>query len=180
MDAKQRFLRKKHICSRCGINLGGKTHPWCKGCQAAYYQARCAADPDHRKKLAEKSRQWRAENRELCLKVVRSNNLKRQFGITIEQWEAMYEKQNGLCAICEQPETATHRNGKLQRLAVDHCHKSMRNRGLLCAKCNHALERIENIPEWGTKALAYLAKLEKCESTSDVKASSQQSSISNT
>lgn len=159
MNAKERFLRKDRICNRCKVRPGGKKHPWCKECQAEYYQEKIAADPNRRVELAKRAREWREANKDAFRRTMWNANLRREFGITIEQWEVMYEKQNGLCAICGQPETARHRNGKPQRLAVDHCHKSMRNRGLLCAKCNHALERVENIPDWGAKALGYLQQL---------------------
>lgn len=69
--------------------------------------------------------------------VVRNSNLKK-YGITSSEYDELYKRQNGLCAICKKPETKTNQYG-LIRLAVDHCHKSGLNRGLLCMKCNRAL-----------------------------------------
>jgi hypothetical protein len=50
------------------------------------------------------------------------------YGITQEQYDTMFEAQGGVCAIC---------GGKRRYLlAVDHCHKTGRVRGLLCKLCN--------------------------------------------
>jgi hypothetical protein len=74
--------------------------------------------------------------------------------MTLAEHDAILNAQGGVCAICSAPP----KDEKKLRLAVDHCHKSDRNRGLLCTMCNHALERIENDPDWGNKALNYLAR----------------------
>lgn len=62
-------------------------------------------------------------------------DLKRNYGLTIEEYQKMHDAQNGLCKICLQPETRpTSKN-----LVVDHCHKTGKIRGLLCSKCNAAI-----------------------------------------
>jgi hypothetical protein len=62
----------------------------------------------------------------------------RTYGLTIEQYDALWIEQLGLCAICRQPET-TQRKGFVMELAVDHCHTTGKVRGLLCSTCNLAL-----------------------------------------
>jgi hypothetical protein len=156
--AQEKYLSSNPLCGRCKSMPHNPKHKWCKPCQSEYYQDRCKV-PGYREKLAVKSSVWRNENRELFRKIVRNNNLKRSFGITIEQYEEMHAAQKGLCKICGLPESTVSRHGKIQRLAVDHCHKTMANRGLLCGKCNHAIERIENIPDWAAKVRAYLDAL---------------------
>ena len=52
------------------------------------------------------------------------------YGITAEEYQAIYEAQGGKCAICQR---ATGRNKKL---SVDHDHKTGEVRGLLCTPCN--------------------------------------------
>ena len=47
-------------------------------------------------------------------------------------------KQEGVCAICLQPETTVIR-GKLRPLQIDTSHKTGAVRGLLCSSCNTGL-----------------------------------------
>lgn len=65
---------------------------------------------------------------------------KKKYGITFEDYDAMIKKQKGLCAICRKPSTKIDcRLKKIQRLHVDHCHKTKKVRGLLCNKCNQGI-----------------------------------------
>ena len=77
-----------------------------------------------------------------CLKQDSQRRQIRRYGITELQYWEMHQRQNGLCAICNQPER--HR----KRLSIDHdhscCSTEMRScgkcvRGLLCSKCNRIL-----------------------------------------
>lgn len=68
----------------------------------------------------------------------KKQHLKRKYGITQEQWNEMYEKQGGVCALCKIP----GRVGKHGKLAVDHCHETGRIRGLLCASCNVSIANL--------------------------------------
>ena len=106
----------------------------------------------HKERLVQEARDKRAKEPEKYKKYVhkwksknpdreRERNLA-QFGLTIEDYDAMHEAQNGLCAICKQPETSS-RDGKVYRLAVDHDHKTGKVRGLLCFKCNSAMGSFE-------------------------------------
>ncbi len=65
------------------------------------------------------------------------HKLKFHYNMTPEQYDEMFKKQNGLCAICNKKESYKHHITKQEiRLAVDHCHKTNKIRGLLCRKCN--------------------------------------------
>ncbi len=91
---------------------------------------------NYQRKNPTKILEWeeKRKNSEHRKKTIRVRNLKK-FGLTLEKYEEKLLNQNGLCAICKQPETAI-RNNKLKNLAVDHCHKKNQIRGLLCGKCN--------------------------------------------
>jgi Recombination endonuclease VII len=79
----------------------------------------------------------------------RAAQLKFKFGLSIEQYEAMLDRQGGLCAICLKPP-------KFRRLGVDHDHETERVRGLLCWWCNNRMAVSKNTPDVLRRALAYL------------------------
>ncbi len=100
-----------------------------------------------REKLKGKSEKWKEWNR------VRKKgyNLKKTFGITIKQYNELFQKQGGICAICGNRE-----NGK--SLAVDHNHKTGEIRELLCTNCNLTIGLLNDDPSILKKAIKYLEK----------------------
>lgn len=80
----------------------------------------------------------------------RDRRLRRKYGITVEQYEALLSEQNGVCAVCGRPP-------KNVRHAVDHDHRVERQtgaihvRGLLCMMCNRkivgVIERLRVDPQ---------------------------------
>lgn len=101
-----------------------------------------------RKRPDESRRQWYARKwqsrREHFPNFDNERQLKRKYGITIADYERMFANQNGLCAVCNQPETCIshHTNGP-KRLSVDHNHKTGKVRALLCWRCNGTLGKLE-------------------------------------
>ncbi len=87
----------------------------------------------------------------------RKFNLKFGFGMSVEEYERLFEEQNGVCAICHKPETAIHK-GAIKRLAVDHCHETNRNRGLLRGHCNIAIGNLRDSVPNLISAIKYLQK----------------------
>jgi hypothetical protein len=83
--------------------------------------------------------------------------LRNSFGISLHQYNEMLEAQNGVCAICNQPETHK-RNGKLKALAVDHDHKTGVIRGLLCSDCNTGIGKLKDSRKILLSASKYLKK----------------------
>lgn len=78
-------------------------------------------------------------------------------GFTIEDYQQMLDRQQGLCASCHKPETAfDKRHQALRRLTVDHCHKTGKIRGLLCTRCNRALGFLEDDAELVRGLLRYI------------------------
>jgi hypothetical protein len=82
--------------------------------------------------------------------------LRSAYGITLDDYEAMSERQGGVCAICGQPERAMHKNGAYRRLAVDHCHETGVVRGLLCSRCNPMIGYAQHDVAVLRQAIAYL------------------------
>jgi hypothetical protein len=86
--------------------------------------------------------------------------IERQFGITAEGYQNMLDAQNGVCAICKKPETAT-RLGTTIKMPVDHCHKTGKVRGLLCDSCNKGLGQFLDDPDALRSAADYLEKFKE-------------------
>jgi len=80
-------------------------------------------------------------------KKYRQKNPGKKYGLTAEEFYALYEQANNKCGICNKPESRMF-NGKVVRLSIDHKHdETQKVRGILCTKCNamigHADESIE-------------------------------------
>lgn len=78
--------------------------------------------------------------------------LKREYDLTLEQYESMKQKQNNVCAICK----TELQTGMLSH--VDHCHFSGKVRGLLCRWCNLGLGHFKDSMTSLKSALDYLEK----------------------
>lgn len=87
----------------------------------------------------------------------RDMELRRKFGISLAEYNAMMEEQNGVCSICSQPETAMRRS-RILPLAVDHNHTTGSVRGLLCTACNIGIGSLAESKERLLNAIAYLEK----------------------
>jgi hypothetical protein len=132
---------KQFICERCGNEYelkrisNRKRLKLCKECiqsdarkkarEARYYQY---------PKYKIKSRKWR---------------LKKYYNLSLDDYERMLKRQNGLCIICKKD------NGN-RPLVVDHSHSLNKVRGLLCDKCNRAIGAFDDDPIVLQNAVLYL------------------------
>ena len=141
----------------------GKKYKWLKTEKGRAYIKRHNANG----KGAKRMRQWRKNNREKYLaqhreqmqkwrntpkgkRTKKNGTLKKLYGITIEQFEALVQRQGGKCAICA---------GELDmgfRTHVDHCHTTGVVRGLLCSPCNTSLGCFKDSVEILRRAIDYL------------------------
>lgn len=87
---------------------------------------------------------------------LKNQNLKKNYGITVEDYEQLFEQQNGVCAICGKIETRICTKGIVQSLSVDHDHSSGLVRGLLCDRCNKAIGMLYHNTDLFIKAIEYL------------------------
>ncbi len=84
--------------------------------------------------------------RSRCIKCVIEHKLEVRYGITQIEYNLMFRQQDGHCAICGKPEARIDkRNNKINKLSVDHNHKTGMVRGLLCKKCNRLISGIEGL-----------------------------------
>lgn len=128
-------------CSKCGVDKpldmfhghattrSGKSS-WCKDCQNAAARVYGTTPAGRRTR--------------------RGNHLRRTFGITLHEYEAMVCSQKGLCAICEcRPKSD-------ENLHVDHDHRTGEIRGLLCRGCNTGIGLLRDSSPLLLAAVAYL------------------------
>lgn len=129
----------------------------CRVCYAHYRAG-------HLKEKSDWSKRWREEHpeKEKANNVARharnpqrnrDADLQRKYGITLAQYNARLQVQEGKCAICGR---TTEENGRV--LAVDHCHETGQNRALLCHQCNSMLGMAGDSPELLRKAANYIGE----------------------
>ncbi len=89
-------------------------------------------NPDKYKEMVSK---LRAENPNVIKGWWKKNNRERylveKYGLTASNWQKMFERQYGRCAICGIDHKDTDRG-----LFVDHNHSTGKVRGLICINCN--------------------------------------------
>ena len=85
----------------------------------------------------------------------RKHSLRILYGISPEQYEQMFKNQQGLCAICQQPEK------NKSYLSIDHCHSSQEIRSLLCGNCNSAIGLLQDSSKIIFSAASYLQSFGK-------------------
>ena len=100
-------------------------------------------------------RDYQARYREANAETLRHKERERRFGISPETYSQMLQSQNGVCAICGNPETAT-RFGVVKALSVDHCHETGKIRGLLCSDCNTGIGKLKDDVTILQSAIRYL------------------------
>lgn len=167
-------LKTKKCSGPCGLELPIDQFYWntrekrckvgkCKNCWSAYVKAyKAHLSAAKRENLKEKNTQWahrhrKAHPEQWWLRRTRCD-LRKKFGVTYEWFQKKLAEQGGACAICG------GLNADGRRLSVDHDHACCGKqktcgqcvRGILCARCNYALERIESATDWHERALAYL------------------------
>jgi hypothetical protein len=120
-----------------------KSH--CKKCRAKA-EANRREDPEYKLRIKRYKTDPKNKRR------TKDMALRRLFGISIKDYDKMFDNQKGLCAICLRKEPASH----VRTLAVDHCHITGRIRGLLCTPCNQGIGHLKDNIEILEKAIKYL------------------------
>jgi hypothetical protein len=137
--ARQR-LRRQKTCKKCGNTKNASEFSnsknifvWCKKCCAESAAKWRAGNPEKAKQNDSSPKKKKRQK-----EYGRVYRLFRKYGVTMEDYSALFEKQGGACAICRNPPTAL--NSVSGVLNVDHDHRTGQVRGLLCRNCNTALE----------------------------------------
>ena len=129
-------------CTKCGIEKDLSDFYYMKGRNR--YRAECSDCQKAAQRVQKKAAY------DPLLK--RSKDLKSKYDITLDQYDEMYESQQGRCAICgtDQP------GGRGNHFAVDHDHRTGKVRSLLCAECNTGLGKFKDNPDLLRLAQLYL------------------------
>lgn len=101
------------------------------------------------------NKKYQKENKETLALYYRAWRLAKKYNISMDEYEHLFSIQKGVCAICDEKQNATCRNGT-RPLHVDHCHETGKVRGLLCLKCNTKIAVLEDL-KWVNRAKRYLA-----------------------
>lgn len=115
-------------------------HPYCIPC-AAIRNAR------HYQTVKSDPAAWRA---------LQERAFSKKYGITMDEYDAKWDEQSGVCGICQRPQSFYDKAGQLASLSVDHCHESGEFRGLLCRPCNLGLGSFRDNPAALRAAADYL------------------------
>jgi hypothetical protein len=148
-------LDQYYAAAGCRDGLRGD----CKACFSARAKARYAEKSEDIKASVKR---WQQENAEHLnayrrkrnatrRQEIREGHLRRKFGITLADYDAMLSAQGGGCAICGRPPA----EGK--SLHVDHDHETGVVRGLLCFTCNGAIGMLSESEETIARALSYVS-----------------------
>lgn len=121
-----------------------------------YCSAKC-----RRKSRAEAENSWRKQdskdNPVKWKNKNRTSSLKRNYGITVDEYNSMVEKQKGLCPVCLEPLPLLEpENGK--HPPVDHNHETGLPCGVLHNRCNRALGLLKDSSNLCRSAAEYLER----------------------
>lgn len=136
------------LCKKCGISKPLSEFYKDKAAKngVGYYCKVCA------KANARRLHKVRKESNDpQYARMKRGHYYKTTYGITLEEFENMWEDQGRVCAICRvgisSSGTGTH---------LDHCHTTGKIRGLLCTQCNIGLGGFKDNKISLMQAIAYL------------------------
>jgi len=132
-------------CATCKITPRLKGRSYCEPCgrlkENERYRRRASTDPAFVER--KRARYDPSQNRAYRLRVA--------YGLSIEDWNRLYDEQGGRCAICQRLD-----GDEVQDLHVDHDHKTGVVRGLLCRSCNRGVGYLGDDADRLDAAIEYL------------------------
>jgi hypothetical protein len=136
-------VKKGKVCRTCG-----EWKPWSRLVKAKHL-------PDGYQSYCKDCKQAKARAEYTTLGA-RESFLRRNYGITHDDYLELLAAVNNECEICGAGEGASKRNNKWTHLSVDHVHETGKIRGILCDRCNPGLGMFRDDPDLLEKAAAYL------------------------
>jgi hypothetical protein len=83
------------------------------------------------------------------------------FGVSLEAATELAIRTEGVCDVCKRPERARTRGGILRMLNIDHCHATLKVRGVLCSDCNISIGHSDDDPQRLRALATYLERYAK-------------------
>lgn len=114
-----------------------------------YYCKKCRYKKE-KESVKRTSRQNSTKNRFLNWKC----SIKLLYKLTPEEYFEVLKKQGGGCGICASQVNIL--NPKKMFLAIDHCHKTGKIRGILCDRCNMLIGSVKDSTAILEKSIEYL------------------------
>lgn len=155
-----RQIRKRKLCRKCGevknasaFSKSKNSAVWCKEC-CRLNAAKWRAGNLEKARSADRSRNCTPQRVDWFREYGRKYRLFTKYGVTVEMYDILFEKQGGVCAICKEP--PSEENTRWGTLHVDHCHTTGAVRGLLCIPCNTALGCVRDDIRRLQSAIKYL------------------------
>ena len=146
-------------CTACKITLPETSEYFCKNkkgrkglrsqCRICDYIKTTISERKHRERRSKEVIKGTDYNR--YLRMIYS-----QYRLREEDLVELMDLQRGCCAICGS--SLVYPNWSKAHLHIDHCHKTLKIRGLLCGKCNWLLGVAEENTAILSSAINYLNK----------------------
>lgn len=152
-------MEEFRVCIKCNkeksveldfypLNDGGP-RARCKACMSEdhkdYIKRKLEIDPDYNR-----NKQKKYNDSISTRKVRRKYQIKKVYGLTVDQYESMLLNQEGMCGVCKLPLG--------ERPVIDHCHETGKVREILHYGCNTAVGLLKDSPEICRMAALYLEK----------------------
>lgn len=155
---KRKEAQEENIANVFAIkNIGGKKCTDCAQIKpiGSFQKKHTSSDGKKSKckECANKTyREWQPKRDKISSK---KWNIKKNYGLTWEEYSGLLESQKGNCAICECDMSKVK-----QGPCIDHCHKTGVIRGLLCAWCNRGLGLFKDNKKSLLGAMVYISRWE--------------------
>lgn len=146
--SKKKDLELFANCKTCKY---GKAHT-CKDCMSTHQKKYIASNKKAKKNRDQRAASYRKNNRHTFNLTSRLSHYKRLgLDITKKEYLKLYQEQEGKCKICKKEPS-----GRKKVLCLDHCHDTLKVRGLLCDNCNAGLGKFKDNLKLLKQAINYL------------------------
>lgn len=113
--------------------------------------------PENKDRAVKLSNEWRSVNRDRYNESLLASNLRKKYGISVDDYYSKLSAQGGKCATPK-----CNNTNESKTLHVDHDHLTGDVRGLLCFRCNAVLGQVNDDKEILQNLIDYLNMHDGC------------------